>query len=486
MARAQTITGATVLRGARYFAFARIFTQVTQLVVSIYLARILTPADFGAIASINAIAGITFLLFEGGFRAALVHAADPSPSDYSTVFWINTLGGLVLAGMFWLTGSLVADFFNQPALVSIAPIVGLTFAFSLSVVQAAKMQRQGRYRAAAVIEGASTVIGSLITAALALAGLGLYALAIGPVITQILVSVGYFVVLPWGPREAPSLTSLQSLLRYSAPLVGANALEYAAKNADTVIVGRVFGSTLLGLYNRGYNLVLLPLSQVVTAIGTAVTPALAQMNDDRERAARAYVRCFSVLCLALVPTLLGLAATAPALVIVLWGQQWSATIPIMQILCVAAVAQSLSITGNWLYQAQRRTKTLLVVQVATTAFAIFAIVVGLQWGIVGVAVAVLVRFWVGLPFELAIAVRPLPIKATALILEGMRIALPALLMATIVWLVPVILGLVRTSAAALLVQVLVGVTVQVGLAFTFNRKTLRQLFHFRSLASMES
>ena len=463
-----------MIGGAGWMAAARLTVQIAQFGSGLLLARLLTPGEFGLFASVAVLTGFGFIVFEGGLRSALVHLRDPSQEDYSTVFWVNALGGVLLALIVWVSAPAIAEFYGQPELVTLAPLIALTFTFSLGVVHASLLQREFRFRQVALIEGGATLSGLLATLVLALAGAGVYALAIGPVFSQVVVSTAFALARPWRPRHFVSIASLRRLFGYSLPLLGANAADYASKNVDNLLIGKFVGPTALGLYSRAFNLMLLPVTQLTTAVGGAVSPALAAMRDDVARATTAYRRALGMLSALTVPTMAVLAATADGLVPFLWGDRWAAAAPLLAILSLAGIPQCLIATTAWLYQAQQRTDVMFRVSLCWTLIGCVGIVIGLRWGATGVAWAVLARAWVGLPFELRAATRRLDMRfADFLVGDVLRVVVPAAALGVAVWLLPAVLGLDRTGGGALLLQLGAAAVLFALLSLTVNRTVLK-------------
>lgn len=463
--------GRRVLGGAGWLGAARLGSQAAQFASGLVLARLLQPAEFGLVASVAVITGFAFILFEGGLRSALVHHEHPDQRDYSTVFWVNLLGGVALAVLVWALAPAIADFYREPSLRYIAPVIGLTFACSTSVVHSALLQRQLQFRTAALIEGGSTITGLAVTLVLALADFGAYALAIGPVCSQVVASVAYPLAVRWRPTSFISLASWGNLLRFAAPLTGANTLEYWGRNFDNLVIGRFLGPAPLGYYNRAYNLMSLPVVQLTNSIGSAVSPALARMASDVPRARSAYVRSLKALCTLTVPVMVGLAATAPGLVPLLWGVGWLPTVPLLQVLSLAGIPQCLSSTTSWLYQAQRRTAVMFRMTLLWTALALPLVYLGLRWGLLGIACAVLVRYWLALPFDLYVATRGLDLRMRSLSRDVGALLLPSALMGGAVWTAPWLLGLDRGAPLTVLGQVVLGIALQLVLTALIDRTT---------------
>ncbi len=375
----------TVVGGASWSAAGRLAGQGLQFLAGLALARLLLPADFGLLASVYVVTGFTVLFFDMGLGAALIHARILRQSDMDAAFWLNALGGVVFVGLLALAGPFVADFYGDPRLSYITPLAGLSFAFSLGIVHASVMTRNMQFKRLAVVETLSAVVGNGVTVVGAFAGWGPWrswparrAVGVldGDHLDRVAVAPPGFHPARRGP---PTLVLLRGMLGFSL-------VNYAGRNSDNLLIGRFLGAAPLGYYNRAYNLMLLPLQQISQVVGRVMFPALANMGDDRERLQRAYRRTVTVMTAVTMPVLVGMSAVADGLVPLLWGDQWGATVPLLQILCLAGLPQCLSSTEGWLYQSQGRTKLMFLMGGISTAIGVAAIVVGLQWGALGVTI----------------------------------------------------------------------------------------------------
>jgi O-antigen/teichoic acid export membrane protein len=445
-----------VARGAGWVAAGRIGTQAVQFVSGLALARLLTPADFGVIASVYVIYGFTLLFFELGIGQSLIYLRDLTEDDLATAFWINALGGVVLAVLLAAAAPLVAAFFSEPDLLYLTPLVALGFTLSLGICNRALLERELQFRWIALLEIGTATLGFSASIAAALAGAGVYALAIGPLLHSASMSIGLFAVVPWRPKGFIVRASVRRLWRFSGGLLGFNVVNFWARNADNLLIGRFLGAAPLGFYSRAYNLMLLPVTQVSQVLGRVMFPALAAMHDDRGRVAAAYRRALKLINAIAVPILVGMAATAPGLVPLLWGGAWDETIPLLQVLCIAGVPQCMQASAGWLYQSQGRTGTMFRMGLVESSVAVIAMAVGLHWGAIGVAVAVALRAWLFTPITLYIPCRMIGLSAGRVLLDCLPTILVAALMGAIVWLTPVALGVDRDTGWVVAIQVLAG------------------------------
>jgi O-antigen/teichoic acid export membrane protein len=465
----------SVASGVSWVAAAKLGTQGAQFLSGLVLARLLTPHDFGTIASVYVITGFTVLLFDLGFGPALVQLRDLTEQDLSTAFWINLLGGVVFALLLAAAGPLLASFYSQPALVYITPILALSFTFNVGICNRALLARRMLFQAATVVEVGAAVAGFTTSIVLALLGAGVVSLAVGPVVQSIVLSAGLWVVAPWRPSQFIAKRSVRRLWRFSGGMLGFNVVNYWSRNADNLLVARVLGASALGYYARAYNLMLMPIQQVSQVVGRVMFPALTAMRDDKARVGTGYRRALHLINAITVPVLAALTAVAPGLVPLLWGPAWDATIPLLQILCLAGIPQCLAASVGWLYQSQGRTGTMFRMGLWTSAVQVLAIIVGLHWGTTGVALAILAKTWILSPITLYVPCRIVGLSASRVLLENTPTLLLAAVMAGLAWLVPVALGASREDWWIVIVQLIVAAAVYGGGTAAFRPRVMSEV-----------
>lgn len=464
-----------VISGAKWASVSKLTTQGMQFLVGLVLARLLAPEDFGLLASIYVITAFAQLFFEMGLGAALVQRTAPSERDKATVFWINALSGLIYAGIMWAIAPLVAEFFDAPRLVALMPVVALTFTLSLGVVHGSLLQRQLRFRTLAVVELSSAAAGHLTTLIAALLGVGALALALGPLVTAGLMSILLFCIVKWRPRHFVNRASFRELWRFSGGLLGFNVVNYWGRNADNLLIGRFLGAAPLGFYNRAYNLMLLPVTQITGALGRVMFPALAAIKHDHARVRSAYLRTLGMINFLTIPALVGLAAVSDGLVPLLWGEQWVDVVPVLQVLCIAGVPQCVVTTVGWLYQSQGRTSLMFLMGVIGSVAGVIAMAVGLQWGVEGVAWAVLLKSWVMAPIALAVSGRIVSLKLSVTLKNAAPTFLVSAVMGVAAWGLPALLSMDRSAPVTLAAQVVVGIVIFAVGSVTLERPRLREV-----------
>jgi O-antigen/teichoic acid export membrane protein len=377
-----------ILRGLAWKVISQVFGQLSRIAVAVILARLLTPHDYGLAAMVLVFSTLVLIFADLALGAALVQRRELSERDRSTVFWTSTGVGLafMLAGIA-LSGPLAA-FYGEPEVQPLFAALSVSFLVtSLGTTQSALLNREMDFKSLELRLMAGSAAGAAVGIALAATGFGAWAiiaqqLAIAAVSTTLL-----WAFSPWRPRFTFSRASLQSLGGFSLKVFGTRLLFYANRNADNMLIGRFLGASALGAYAVAYNVMLAPIGRIAGPLVQVLFPAFSRMQDDPRRIASLWLRGIRVVATITVPGMLGLVIVAPEFVQVVLGDRWDAAVPVIQILAWVGLMQSLQGLNSAIMQARDRAGTLLRCAVFTVGASLTAFVVGLQWGIVGVAAA---------------------------------------------------------------------------------------------------
>ena len=375
-----------VVRGLGWKLLGQGVAQVTSAGVAILLAHLLTPKDFGLAGMALVFTGIMSVFTDLALGAALVQRATIDEADRSTAFWTSLSVGVVLTVIGVALAPLVADFFSMPAVMPLfAASATLAILASLSVTQSALLTREMNFRSLEIRGMVSALAGAATAVPLAFAGAGAWAI-VGQTISGAAVSVVLLWRLsPWRPRFVYSVRSLRTLGSFGLKTFFSQILGYLVDNMDNLLVGRFLGSSALGVYAVAFNVMFLPVGRISRPVQQVVFAAFAKLQSDRERLVDAWLRGNRLVAAVNVPAFLGMAVVAPDFVPVVLGNKWHAAVPVLQLLSLAGVAQSLQ-TLNWsTVQSTGRAGVMLRLRLFSTPLTLAAFSLGLYWGVVGVA-----------------------------------------------------------------------------------------------------
>lgn len=383
-----------VKRGLGWKLATALFGQGTQSLVAILLAHLLVPREFGLAGMAIAFSGLAIAFSDLGLGSALVQKATLTEEDRSTVFWVNVGSGAVLTLVAAAMSPLIAAFFSNPQVTPLFAVLSTSFLLlSLGQTQAALLTREMSFRSLELRTIASTFVGGAVAVALAVAGFGAWAIIGQVVSTSGASTVMLWAVSPWRPRLVFSRESFRTLGSFGVKTFLMRVLVYVNLNGDNLLIGRYIGTSALGVYAVAYNVMMLPTTRITNRMRDVFYAAFARLQNEPRRLGEAWLRVNGITGALLVPAFLGLLAVAPDLVPVVLGRRWHAAIPVVQLLSVAGVAQSLQAYNGILYQALGRPGRFLRFMCFSTTVTFTSFVIGLHWGIVGVAGSFAVARW---------------------------------------------------------------------------------------------
>ena len=427
--RQKTITG------MGWSVISRLGTKSMELVTGIILARLLSPDAFGLIAMIMVFSGFANIFREMGFGAALIQKQDTTSEHHSSIFWLNLATGFFLTLLFIALSPVIANFYSEPLLIPVIILVSLNFLIgSVSVVQSSLLKKRLEFKRLALVELVTLLVSGAVGITLALLGFGVWSLAWQGVIATCITVILIWGISDWRPAMSFKWTAIRDLLGFSMNLIGFSMLNYWARNADNLLIGRFIGTSALGIYSRAYSFMLLPLKMVSRTIARVMFPAFSSIQKDKPRVAKIYLRVTTTIALITFPLMTGLWVVTEHLVLALFGSQWASMIPIIKIFAVIGMVQSIvSLNGN-LYRSQGRTDLQFKVGLVQSILTVAAFVIGLRWGTVGVAYAYGVYNLLATYPSISIATALVKLRFVTIIRNLLGISICAAVMGVAVWL----------------------------------------------------
>jgi len=375
-----------VLRGVGWKLVSQVVLQSSRIVVAIVLARLLSPRDYGLAAMVLIISSFVIVFSDLALGAALVQRRTLTERDRSTVFWTGAATGLIFTLLGLVLSGPAAAFYGEPDVQPLFAALSLSFfVTSLATTQRALLTREMNFRSLELRLIVASLGGGIVGIAAAAAGHGAWAIIAQQLVVAVLSSVLLWILSPWRPRLVFSGASLRDLGGYSGNVFGQRLLYYLHENAGPLLIGRFIGPAGLGAFTIAYNVITMPFSRIAVPVAEVLFPAFSRMQDEPRRMAEGWFRSTRIVGAISIPALLGLIIVAPDFVVVVLGERWAEATRVIQILAWVGLLQSLQTLNSVILQARDRTGTLLRYSILFLAAHLVAFVVGLQWGIVGVA-----------------------------------------------------------------------------------------------------
>jgi O-antigen/teichoic acid export membrane protein len=379
-----------VVRGLGWMVASQAAIQILGFATAVVVARLLGPREVGLAAEALVFSTLALVIADFGIASAVVQRPKLSEEDKSTAFWASVALAATLTmigiGLSWPIASLYGEPRVQPLFAVLSFVLVLT---AFGIVQGALLTRELRFRSLELRTIMATAAGCGTAICLAVLGFGAWA-----IVAQGLVVAGVSTALlwrasGWRPRRTFAMASLKGMAGYASHVLGSHGLAWGTTNLDNFLIGRFLGAAPLGAYTIAFSLMITPVRRIAYPVMQVFFPAFSQM-DERERIARAWLRAIRMVALVVVPLMLGLIAVAPDLVDAVFGQQWQAAVPVIQILAPVGLVQSLIALNDAILQALAQTRTLFRFTAVLSAVTVGAFGAGIPWGLEGVAWAYLI------------------------------------------------------------------------------------------------
>ena len=381
-------------------------SQALSFVVFIILARMLEPAAYGLIALTMT---VILLLIAGsrlGLEKLLVQLDSPGRIETDTAFLCTLMLGTLLALLLWLVSPLIADLVDTPELErvmrALAPVVALK---ALEAVPMGLMVRGGRFKAVALSTMLALAAGGSAGIAMAHHGYGVWALVSQELVKAVCSLTALCLACGWKPGLSLSIKAGRRMLGASLHIMGAEVTQIAQNHADRLLIGSLLGATGLGTYTIAAKVNQAASTILLDSLNRVALPTLSRTRNDPTRLKSVYYRSQRIGAALTLPAFVLLLLTAPSVVPLLLGQQWQASVPILQALCVASCAGSLGVFNGPLLLAVGRPDIVFRLSIGSAITGIAAGLVAIPWGVVAVSLAFALRAWLILPLELILCAR---------------------------------------------------------------------------------
>lgn len=380
----------SVQAGAAAIA-GQLATNILHLVATMVLARMLMPSDFGLVAMVLVVVAFTAMLRDLGLSAATVQRQDIGIHHVSALFWVNVGMSILLTAAIFASAPAVAWFYDEPRVMPITQALAfVSLIDGISIQHQALLRRQLRLGMLAVIEIIALVCSIGAAIFMASRGAGYWAL-VGMQLIQVSVrTVLFWLLTGWKPMLRLNLNEVKSLLSFGGFITGSRFLNTLTKTIDKLLIGKLVSAEQLGIYSKAFNGVLLPFDRLTWALSRVAVPTLSRLQDDPDRFRRFYQKAVLLIVTFAFPAITCVYLQAEAAVLIILGDQWLSAVPLIQLLAPVAATAMLSATVRWIFVSLGRAGRLLKWRMFESTVKIIGIVVGVQWGASGVALALLI------------------------------------------------------------------------------------------------
>ena len=446
--------------------------------LSIILARLLSPADFGLVGMTTIFFAISRTLIDSGFGEALIRKTDASEIDLSSVFYLNIFLGFIFFIIIFFSAVPISKFLNEPRLTDLVRVISIGLVIgSFSSIQRTIITKRIDFKLQARISIISTTIAGIIAITLAYRSFGVWSLVISSLIGQSVTTLLLWWWNQWRPKWVFSYDSLKKLFSFSSKLLVSRLINDGFKNIYYLVIGKYFSATELGYYTRADRFQKLPSENLTSIVHRVTYPVLSSIQSDTNQLKAVYSKLIRSTMFISFVSLIGMAASAESMVVALIGEKWLPSVVYLQMLCFVGMFYPLHAMNLNMLNVLGRSDLFLKLEIIKKILIIPTIIFGVIWGIkimiFGMMVNTLIAtylnsFWSG---------RKIGYSTTEQISDIIPSFLLALLMGILVYLVGFFMQ--GIPAIVFMVQLIFGITFTVIISeitemrdYIFIKKTL--------------
>ncbi|MBI2810514.1 MAG: lipopolysaccharide biosynthesis protein [Candidatus Melainabacteria bacterium] len=380
--------GGRTVRAGTVTVLSQGIKLLLQIGSMVLLARLLTPEDYGLFGIVTAVTALGLIIKDMGLAAATLNSATLNHQQVSNLFWITAGRNVALAAVTCVVAPFVAQFYHDSRLTPLLVAMSLTFVvLALSSQHQALLRRQMRFQSLALIDLVSLALGIGAAIVCASAGAQVWSLVVMQIAIAIGTTVGSWLACSWRPGLLNRRASTRSLLQFGQQIVAFQVLDYFVRNVDNLLIGRWCGAGTLGLYDRAFQLHMIPAQNICWPIGAVVLGTLSRVRSDTVRFNKCAVLTIYSASAICMPIIAFLFVTAHEAVSLLLGPHWFGSVDIFRALAPAAFFESIVLSLGWIFAASNQGARLLKCCLVQTIASVAGFFIGVRWGAVGVALA---------------------------------------------------------------------------------------------------
>lgn len=373
------------------------FIKGITFVASLILARILGPKEFGLIGMISIFIAIGISLVDSGLAASIIRTKDPDSRDYSTVFYTNLAISIVVYLILFFSAPLIADFYNQQILINLIRVYCLSFVISaFSAIQLAILNKEMLFKKIVIYNLPSTIIGVFVGILLGYLGYGAWSIVWMYLTTQVIMSFLLWIFTKWKPEFIFSKEKLKFHYNFGYKLMLSGLLDKVFKNIYNVVIGKYFSVQTLGYFDRAKAFNDYPSYTLTSVISKVTYPLLSKLQDDKKRIALIYRKLLQFTFFITAPVMLGAAAIAKPLFLLVLGEKWLHAVPFFQILSLAAMLYPIHAFNINVFKVYGRSDLFLKLEIIKKAIVVIALIISINFGIIALVWSVVFTSFISL------------------------------------------------------------------------------------------
>lgn len=448
--------------------FERIGTEMVTFIVSLILARILSPSDYGVIAIVSVLISILNVFVVSGYGTSLIQKKDANDNDFNTIFTFNGLLSILLYFVLFCLAPYIAKFYEKSILTLLIRVMGLRLPISAyNAIQYAYVAKQMQFKKFFYSTLSGTIASAIVGVLMALSGFGVWAL-VGQYISLTLVNtIVLFFIVPWRYKPYYSHKLAIPLIKYGSNVLLATLIDTLYLEVRSLIIGKKYDTAALAYYNRGEQFPKLIALNIATTIDGTLMPAFCKIQNNIDVLRNAFRRSVQVSTTIVSPLMIGMAIVAKPMIVAVLTEKWIEAVPYVQIYCISYMFNPLQSASNQVIKALGKSRLFLVLETIKKSFFIISLMFAVRFGPIYIALTAVLVMLVSVVVNMIIMKKLIKYSFKQQIADiSPQIILSAIMGVAIFF----IHYLISQTIMQLMVQVFLGAVIYTVLYYIFRRE----------------
>lgn len=371
-------------QGILWIAFQKYGTMLLTLVSNIILARMLSPSDFGVLGVLMTFIAFSDIFIEGGLTSSLIQKGNPTKDDFSSVFFFNVVVSIAFFIILLLSAPYISKFFNTEQITETLRAIGVVLIINaVSIIPLVQLQIHLKFKNLSLYNLTGNFIGVLFGITLAFSGFGVWSLVIKTITTQLTIAVIIWAKSSWRPSFHFSTANIKSLYNFGGFIFLSTFIEFLYSYLQPILIGKMFSMSSLGYFSQARRIEEIPANSMVSIVNTVTFPIYSKLKSDYKQLIANASK--SLCCLSYInfPIMFFLILGSKNIILILFGEKWLPSYPLLQILCIAGMFRVPSGNNMNIIKSIGKSKSFLFVQLFKRILGIVCILLGFQWGLIG-------------------------------------------------------------------------------------------------------
>ena len=448
-------------------------SQGVQFVVSVLLARLLSPAEYGIVAIVLIFTTIANVLVQNGFSSALIQKQNADDLDFSSVLIFNVFLSILIYILLFFISPIIAEIYNRPELINILRVMGIIIIpGSIISVQNSYVARNMKFKMLFIATFLASIISGGISVFMAINGMKVWALAFQQRVYYFALLIILGIGIKYLPKLSFSMERLKTMFAFGSKLLIASLIDTIFTNIHGLIIGKAYSEEMLGAFNRGEQFPKLVVTNLSSAIQSVLLPVMSKKQDSKAEIKKILQSSIKLSTFVVAPMMCGLAAVSDNLILLLLGEKWSFSIPFLQMMCFSYVFWPIHISNLQALNAMGRSDIFLKLEIIKKLLGVAILVIGIRYN---------VFIFVGLKAfsDLICAfinaypnVKLLDYKLREQSIDALKNFIPAGCMGVIIYIAGKYIGI---GVFSLLVQIVLGVIIYIALAVIMKNENFKMI-----------